>query len=356
MYELIQFIDISDGYPGMLIPIFSSNSTNLPYVQQMDEYFQIKEMLPFLDYENYRLVMAERGRAVGVADRGLVAFRSADHSIVCGNPAEIIEYIEAHRELIRRSAHLDSQLRRIEGEKLSSMHEPWSRVAKESFERGDQQAFWLNSEVALFQSQAKIWEDIDSEQHQEKSGKRIGFKGQLSNYSSEYLIRWLSDRSNFIFSDWVKIWHHVNEQNPFEQRLVDVAQRWLFFSQASGGDLGEARSILFTLLHHARFSKGTLSELGSFLADELSDSPFSIFYFLRPSELFANLFWFLGNYGDPQSVVALAQFCASELPREAHIVNAVIDSLNALSGRANEEEVVRDARKLILELQPIESA
>jgi hypothetical protein len=182
----------------------------------MDEYFQIKEMLPFLDYENYRLVTAEHARTVGVADRGLVAFRSADYSIVCGYPAEVMDYIDAHRELIRGSAHLHSQLGRIEGEKLASMHEPWSRVAKESFERPDQQAFWLNSEVAFFQAQGKIWEEIDSEQ-QEKSGKRIGFNGQLSSSSSEYLIRWLSDRSNFIFSDWVKIWHYVNERNPFEQ-------------------------------------------------------------------------------------------------------------------------------------------
>jgi hypothetical protein len=315
----MQFVDISDGHPGMLIPIFSSNSTNLPYVQQMDEYYQIREMLPFLDYENYNLVLAERGRTVSVGDRGLVGFRSTDHSIVYGNTAEIIEYIDAHRQLIQRSAHLDSQLRRIEGEKLSSMYEPWRLVAKESFERPDQQAFWLNSEVALFQSQAKIWEEIDSDQHQGRSEKQSGLKGQLGTYSHEYLIRWLSDRSNFIYSDWVKVWHYVNERNPFEQRLVDVAQRWLFFSQASGGDLGEARSILFTLLHYARFSKGALSELGSFLSDELSDSPFSIFYFLRPSMLFSNLFWFLGNFGDPRSVVTLARFCASELPQETYI-------------------------------------
>src|ERR1700730_13726528 len=137
MYKLMQFVDISDGHPGMLIPIFSSNSTNLPYVQQMDEYFQIREMLPFLDYENYSLVLAERGRTVGVGDRGLVAFRSTDHSIVYGNTTEIIEYIGLHRELIQRSAHLDSQLRRIEGEKLSSMYEPWRLFAKESFERPD---------------------------------------------------------------------------------------------------------------------------------------------------------------------------------------------------------------------------
>jgi hypothetical protein len=352
MYKLIQFIDLSDGYPGMLIPIFSSNSTNLPYVQQMDEYFQVKEMLPFLEYENYNLVIADEARTVDIDDKGLVAFRSTDNSVICGSTTEIIRYIEKSKELIQKSAHLYSQLQRIEGDKLTSMYESWRIVSKESFEHQDQRAFWLNSEVSLFQSQRHIWDEIDSEKQEERSGKQIGLKQSASRYSTEYLIRWLSDRHNFIYSDWAKVWHYVNEGNPFEQRLLDVAQQWLFFSQAEGSDLGEARSILFTLLHRARFSKGTLGELGSFLSNEFSDDPYSIFYFLRPSELFANLFWFLGGYGESDDVLEIASFCADELPREKYIIDAIIEGLTILIDRPNEDEAVRrEAKKLVEEFQ-----
>jgi hypothetical protein len=352
MYNLMQYVDISDGNPGMLIPLFSSSSTNLPYVQEMDEYFQVKAMLPFLDYENYNLVTAERALTVGVNDRGLVAFRSADQSIFCGNVADVIRYFEASRELIRKSPHLYSQLGRIEGDQFTSMYENWGLVARESFESKVQQAFWLDSEVSLFQSQRQIWDEINSDKREENSGKRIGLKEGASRYSSEYLIRWLSDRNNFIYSDWVKVWLYVNEGNPFEQRLLDVAQRWLFFNQAEGGDLGEARSVLFTLLHHARFSRGTFKDLGSFLSDELSESPYAIFYFLRPSELFANLLWFLGSYGDSDGVLEIAEFCANELPREKYIIDSLTEGLNILVDRPNEDEAGRRrALKLIEELR-----
>jgi len=59
MFKLILSLDIADGRPGMLVPLFSSSTTNMPYVQQMDEFLLVKEMVPFLDYENYPIILHE---------------------------------------------------------------------------------------------------------------------------------------------------------------------------------------------------------------------------------------------------------------------------------------------------------
>jgi hypothetical protein len=85
MYRLNCFLDISNGRPGMLVPLISSPNTNLPYVQQMDEFFLVREIVPFLEYENYPVVPSDESHTVTIGDQGLVAFRAPDDSIFCGN-------------------------------------------------------------------------------------------------------------------------------------------------------------------------------------------------------------------------------------------------------------------------------
>ena len=49
MFNLMLFLDIARGKPGMLVPVFSSDKTNMPYVQQMDEFLIVKDIIPFLE-------------------------------------------------------------------------------------------------------------------------------------------------------------------------------------------------------------------------------------------------------------------------------------------------------------------
>jgi hypothetical protein len=91
MFTLNGFVDVSNGRPGMLVPLLSSADTNLPYVQEMDEFFLLKEIIPFLEYENYPIVPESHGRSIAIGDRGLIAFRSVDGSIFCGNAEETLK-------------------------------------------------------------------------------------------------------------------------------------------------------------------------------------------------------------------------------------------------------------------------
>jgi hypothetical protein len=74
MFTLNCFLDLSNGRPGMLVPLLSAPDTNLPYVQQMDEFLMVKEVMPFLDYENYPIVSNTQKRIVTIRNRGLIAF------------------------------------------------------------------------------------------------------------------------------------------------------------------------------------------------------------------------------------------------------------------------------------------
>jgi hypothetical protein len=342
MYSVTHFVDVSDGQAGMLIPVFASSSTNLPYVQQMDEYFQVTEMLPFLEFENYPLVVCNASRSTEVGDRGLVAFRSTDNSIVCGTVAETLNFLDRSRETIKASPHLYSQLLRIEGVERGFIYEAWKAVAQATFEREDQRQFWISSELALFEAQQHLWEDIGSSSRaDDRSRIAFGLSGALNSYSSEYLIRWLANRKNFSCADWAKIWHYVNERDPFESRLFEVALQWLYFTQAEGLDLSEARSIVFAILQLSRFAKGGLADLGGFLSDELINDLPTLYGFLRPAKLFENLLSFLGSHGEPEDVLSIAKYILSELPRDPYVLSSLVSALRLLRTRVGESEALQ---------------
>jgi hypothetical protein len=114
MFKLILSLDIADGRPGMLVPLFSSPTTNMPYVQQMDEFLLVKEMVPFLDYENYPIILHDTAHTVSIGNKGIIAFRSSDNSIIAGDFEVILSYISQNSELIANNPLLRMQLHRIE--------------------------------------------------------------------------------------------------------------------------------------------------------------------------------------------------------------------------------------------------
>src|SRR5258708_4185030 len=164
MFYLNGFIDVSNGRPGMLVPLLSSPDTNLPYVQEMDEFLLVKEIIPFLEYENYPTIPESQERSVGVGDRGLIAFRSVDGSIFCGNTEEALKYVVENRALIETNLSLRVQLNRIEAVGLEKSYDAWRDLAKSKFDSERQRALWLDSEHRLYKKQQQIWDEIDSDE------------------------------------------------------------------------------------------------------------------------------------------------------------------------------------------------
>ena len=113
MFNLMLLLDIAEGRPGMLVPVFSSDKTNMPYVQQMDEYLLVKDIIPFLEYENYTTLPAERALSVSLGEKGVIAFRSADDAIICGDFQDVLAYVRDHVDLLTKDPLLKMQRNRI---------------------------------------------------------------------------------------------------------------------------------------------------------------------------------------------------------------------------------------------------
>jgi hypothetical protein len=354
------FIDISEGHPGMLIPLLSSPNTNLPYVQQMDEFLQLREIVPFLQYENYLTMPSEVQRSVTIEDKGLIAFRSYDDSVICGDVSEVMNYIEANHEGISKLPILQCQLNRIVGAELTPSYDVWKSVAAQIFESEAQRTLWVDSELQLFQKQKKrIWSEIDPfEVNRKTPDAGSGIYSSIAEYSTEYLIRWLSNRANFLSKDWTKVWHYVKNKNPFDDRLIEIAQSWIVFISSEGADLQQTFSVLYVLLDRSRGSPNELSGFGEFLSDRMTSDLSILFEAFRYKRLFALLFEFLSKKGDTNDVLKLINFCLDELPKQPFAVAALTSALRNIISETGkfENNLTQVARNRDFDQKQIEYA
>ena len=331
MFSVASFLDVSESRAGMLIPVLSAPNTNLPYVQQMDEFLQVKEIVPFLEYENYLLIANDHRRMVNVGDKGLIAFRSTDDAIVCGDIEEILKYISDNRKLILESPNLHSQLLRIESAEIETAYAAWRRVGDAVFEDVDQRRFWVDSEHQLFQKQRKIWAEIDPQEAQDPKTADSGIYGSISEYGSEYLIRWLTNRSNFDSKSWTKVWHYVNAKSPFDERVAQTALSWVFYIGHTDVDVSQTKSVLYAVLERWLFNADAqLPDLADFLTDRLTDDLSLIFEFLRPRRLLSLLLLFLAHESGIDDVVRILNFCDRELPNEELVNQPLYEALQII--------------------------
>lgn len=340
MFKLTCFVDISEGRSGMLIPLLSAQNTNLPYVQQMDEFFQVKEIVPFLAYENYPISPSDQSEQITIGDNGLIAFRSFDQTIICGKITEILDYITRNKLEISHDPTLHLQLQRIEAAELQPSYEAWRRISKITFTNESQAHFWVDSEHNLFQKQKKIWAEIDPLDVDEPTFAEAGFFGSISEKSTEYLFRWLSNRSNYISKDWTKVWHYVHARTPFDDRIHELALNWIFVTCDDDTDLGKTRSILYMLLE--RWKVGFhLQDLGEYLGGRLASDPTLLFRFLRPRSLFIDLLNYLSKCAPPDDALAIIRFSVFEVPKDEKLISGIESALANLYENNESEQTQR---------------
>jgi hypothetical protein len=348
MFDLISYIDVSDGKAGMLIPLFGATNTNLPYVQQMDEFFQVREIVPFLEYEYYPLITSEEKRSIAIGDSGLIAFRSFDGAVICGTPAEILEYIAKNRNAIAQDDFLQLQLHRIEGAELNPSYEVWRRVALKSFPESDQEAqrkFWVDAELSLFQKLKKIWSEIEPLEPETPKTGDSGIYTSISERSTEFLIQWLAKRANFISRDWTKIWHYVNERIPFDERTPEIALRWIFYIGTENFEFLQTKSVLHVLLD--RWNNGTsLPDLAEFLSSKFAGDETMLFDFLRPKQMLADLLLFMAEEGSSEDLLKILRFVVDEVPKDID----TLDVLDHALGRLWDTEGAEPIRKELVEI------
>jgi hypothetical protein len=112
--------------------------------------------------------------------------------------------------------------------------------------------------------------------------------------------------------------------------LRSSAANWMVYLGAEDHDLRQTKTVIFALLERWRAFGQDLSDLGEFLSDRLTSDFSLIFEFVRPKRLFEQIFHFMAKNGELEDVIKLVQYCASELPKEPYIVDALIQSLAIL--------------------------
>jgi hypothetical protein len=346
MFNLNCFVDLPNGRPGMLVPLLSSADTNLPYVQQMDEFLLVKDIIPFLEYENYPIVPRTRECVVTIGDRGLIAFRSPDDSIFCGNPEEVLNYIDENQELVASNVLFRAQLNRIESVGLERSYDIWRHVAEIKFDDERQRSLWVASEFRFYKKQSQIWTEIDPGEVDTKKSTKPGLQRPLSEYSSEHLVGWLSIRSNYFVKGWTAVWHHVNARLPADDRVSLLGINWMYALNEEDTDLQLSKSILFGLLHRSKKSKDVnWEELAEFVLERLIAEPYLIYSFMKPRSLFPELLFFLTLFGSVDYVLRLVEFCIQNVPKEEHVVAAMEMSLEIILNEQLRDDSPSDPRR-----------
>jgi hypothetical protein len=334
MFNLNGFMDVSNGRPGMLVPLLSSPDTNLPYVQEMDEFLLVKEIIPFLEYENYPTISEDLEReahAVAIGDRGLIAFRSADGSIFCSNSEGVLKYIAENRALIQTNLALHVQLNRIEAVGLEKSYDVWRDLAKSKFADEKQRTLWLESEHRLFRKQHEIWDEIDADEIEPEKPARPGLEKPLPEYDVEQLVRWLNIRANYFAKGWTTVWHYVNARAPFDDRVSLIGINWMYAVNEEDADFEQSKSILFALFYRSKKSKDVdWRELAEFVLERVTTEPALVYSFLKPSGLLPDLLVFLATFGSVDYVLRLIEFCIHNVPKERHILAAIETALTTI--------------------------
>ncbi len=359
-YTVKTHIDLGNGAPSLLIPVFTSLRTNIPYVQQMDEFMVVVEMIPFFDYENYPCISETGQINTEVGDSGIVAFRDGHGTLRAGPVTDVFSYLESNIDELRQWPLLFMQLQRIRGAELPEMYDAWRLAARAMFDRESEATAWVASEHMLFQREKEIWASLDS--RTKENAPVRPFAGSPADFSPEYLIRWLSSHRNFESTDWIRIWRHVIEREPFDERLLEIGQNWLFFAEANAFDVATCKSVLWHVLEQGRGSGSIPRPFSEFLSEKFATSPYLVYQLLRPARLFENFVWALDKTTELGSTLEVITFILEQLPKLNYVLLAVRQFLvNIIQDDQHGEEtkhldrVVELYNRVVSELAAVES-
>jgi hypothetical protein len=320
----------------------------------MDEFLMVKELVPFLEYENYPVVPSANSRPVAIGDQGLVAFRTPDDSIFCGNIEETLAFLKNNQELVTRNPILRVQLNRIESAELQPSYDAWRDAANIVFDDADQKKLWLDSELLIFQKQKQIWSDIDPTEPVSRNLRESSLQGSLADYGFDFLVEWLAKRSNFNVKGWTAVWHHVNEGLPFDERVGQIGVSWMYALGEEDYDFQQSKSILYALLQRRNSCPDiNWRELAEFVSDRLHSEPYLLYTFLKPRGYFSTLFVFLILYGHTDDVLKLVDFCVGNVPKDEEVLKtleiAIACALDRLVGEDKADRPTTDRGQKQLE-------
>ncbi|PDT00921.1 hypothetical protein CO666_27685 [Rhizobium chutanense] len=240
-FKIDILIDLCPGAAGLLIPVFKIEGSNLPFVQEMDESFEVYDMQPYIAVENYEYCLPPQVAATDIGEKGIIAFRSFDDAIFVGDVSDVLAFRDSNRLELPEVPMLDLQLARICAEPVSLMHSKWKAVGSRHLGESRTQS-WSDGEFSLFQKNRLIWENINTIRDNPKDT----FIENLNSHSFEYLFRWLV--GNTLSQHWAKVWIRAFKLSPFDERIHAIAEPWLRNEMAQNSFIKDIKLILFCYL------------------------------------------------------------------------------------------------------------
>ncbi|MCF3639873.1 hypothetical protein LXM94_07815 [Rhizobium sp. TRM95111] len=271
-------LDLVPESKGLLIPVFKIEGSNMPFAQEMNDGFEVYDMQPYLDSDNYEYIIPPTLCSTDVGEKGIFAFRSFDDEIVLGDISHVMEYRELYRANFSEFPLLDLQLARICGEPLSTLYSKWNSTATMYF-GAEKSKSWIAREFELFQKNRLIWENINSISLKEEQN----IITELRQHSFEYLFRWLA--VNLSHSAWGRVWLHAFKMSPFDERMHIIAEQWLVKEIEEKSFVRDIRLILFCHLEYRMREDDEGEDFKEVITEYVSALDEEIFDFLHPSML-----------------------------------------------------------------------
>jgi hypothetical protein len=346
VFKVFGYLDFAPDRPGVMVPVFSKIGTNIPYVQSLDEFYQIEEFFPYFQYEEFGFVSESRVFEADVGEGGLIAFRSPAQEIICGGTDAVLFYLENKEYELEKAPLLKLQLLRIANAPLAQQYEIWRLAAERYFENKDQQAHWLDAELLTHQSNDRIWKRIkDKKSYSGPKHPSMAQKMRAVDPSDpEQRIVLLSDPQYYDFVGWDLEWFILKSQLPVDERVYLIANDWLYAVFSSNIEIAKTKNVLADVLKYWR-SVGVvddqfleflieLLQSGSFFSDELG---------LSNSALLAALYIIERNSHPDYIAVLLSVLGGNYFPEQ--MMEALLLRLNDATRLNEEAEGLRSAEE-----------
>ncbi|MDP2355768.1 MAG: hypothetical protein Q8M31_06865 [Beijerinckiaceae bacterium] len=270
-FELCSFVDFAPGRPSLLVPIFSQQGSNAPFAQTMDEFYFVTNMTPFYSFEEYTNVAPTERRIIAVGDAGLIGLRTHDMKVKTCTVEEIYRYWEQYESCLDSLPLLKAQLMRIvvSTDIKASLYSMFREVGKRYFSTQDQVRFWLEIEASFLPKAEKFWR----EQRNPISQKEKLLSDELgSDFDVERLVGFLSLSSYYDLSDWSKYWFVLLSLSPSDERVIYLAQQWLYYLFADTERTVDGRSVFCAVVDQIYVGYGIDEQFEEFLRDLVSES------------------------------------------------------------------------------------
>ncbi|MGO8098548.1 hypothetical protein [Rhizobium leguminosarum] len=211
----------SDGQSEIGFALFSTPSANFQYVAETDNYFRIRQFVPIIDTDAFRIVSVASTDEFNVGQA--VPIPSISKTL-----GFIVEGVGAYINAFDMLSEEPDPLFRLElaavvGSGSEAVLPLLREVRGAFFQNTNIGATWLEIEEKTRGASEVYWISLDQSAERELA-EELGSLGVENVHDALY---WLRLTSRFRSQSWIKVWSFARSMQPLSKELRDVSAAWL---------------------------------------------------------------------------------------------------------------------------------